>query len=502
MVASIKPHRDEIGLADGQMLIDGQWVAAAGEQVWDHRHPATGEDVASFPVASAADVDLAVSAARRAFDEGPWPKARANERIRVLRRVADLVRSRGDELLKLQALDNSVPLSFGGVYGMSSAMVADVFDHHAGWVDKLAGETLPPYQGGDHLVMTLREPVGVVGAIVPWNAPLLLAAQKIAPALAAGCTIVVKPSEYATFAVLRLARLIEEAGLPPGVLNVVTGPGEPTGEALINHPMVNKLSFTGSRAVGRRIVAASADGFKRVSLELGGKSPALVFADADVSSAAAITMGTVTLGLSGQVCLAQTRALVHRDVADEFLSMAEMIGGMVSYGNPFDPAVTSSPLINTRQLDRVLGLIAQGEAEGARLVCGGTRGDGDLAAGNFVAPTLFTDVSNDMAIAREEIFGPVLSVIPFSDEDEAVRIANDTQYGLAATVWTSDIKRAIRVTKAVRAGTVGINGYQLEPNAAFGGYRQSGLGREGGRPAIEAYTELKTVLLPFTDEMM
>jgi aldehyde dehydrogenase (NAD+) len=502
MVASIKPHRDEVGLADAEILIDGQWTAALAGQTWNHRHPATGEDVASFPVAAAQDVDLAVRAARRAFDEGPWPRAPAGERIRVLRRIAGLVREHGDELLRLQALDNSVPLSFGGVYGMSSAMVADVFDHHAGWVDKLAGETLPPYQGGDHLVMTLREPVGVVGAIVPWNAPLLLAAQKLAPALAAGCTIVVKPSEYATFAVLRLARLIEEAGLPPGVLNVVTGPGDPTGEALITHPLVDKLSFTGSRRVGRRIVQASADGFKRVSLELGGKSPALIFADADVGSAAAITMGTVTLGLSGQVCLAQTRALVHRDVTDEFLSMAEMIGGMASYGNPFDPAVTSSPLINTRQLERVLGLIAQGQAEGARLVCGGTRSEGDLAAGNFVAPTLFTDVTNDMSIAREEIFGPVLSVIPFADEDEAVRIANDTEYGLAATVWTSDIKRAMRMTKAIRAGTVGINGYQLEPHAAFGGYRQSGLGREGGRPAIESYTELKTVLLPFTEEMM
>ncbi len=331
--------------------------------------------------------------------------------------------------------------------------MADVFDHHAGWVDKLAGETLPPYQGGDHMVLTLREPVGVVGAVIPWNAPLLLFAQKVAPALAAGCTIVAKPSEYATFAVLRLAALIEEAGLPAGVLNIVTGPGEPAGDALINHPMVDKLSFTGSRAVGRKIIAASAEGFKRVSLELGGKSPALVFADADVSTAAAITMGTVTLGLSGQVCLAQTRALVQRDVADEFLSMSEMIGG-------------------------------------------------DLAAGNFVAPTLFTDVSNDMSIAREEIFGPVLSVIPFSDEEEAVRIANDTDYGLAATVWTSDIKRAMRMTKAIRAGTVGINGYQLEPHAAFGGFRQSGIGREGGRGAIEAYTEVKTVLLPFTDEMM
>jgi len=502
MVASIKPHRDELGLADGLMLIDGRWTAAESGRTWDHRHPATGEDVASFAIAEAEDVDLAVRAARRAFDEGPWPRARAAERIRVLRRIADLVRENGDELLKLQALDNSVPLTFGGVYGMSSAMVADVFDHHAGWVDKLAGETLPPYQGGDHLVMTLREPVGVVGAIVPWNAPLLLTAQKLAPALAAGCTIVLKPSEYATFSVLRLVKLLEEAGVPAGVINVVTGPGEPTGDALINHPMVNKLSFTGSRAVGRKIIEASASGFKRVSLELGGKSPALVFADADVSSAAMITMGTVTLGLSGQVCLAQTRALVHRDVADEFLATSEMIAGMVSYGNPFDPAVTSSPLINTRQLDRVLGLIAKGQAEGARLVSGGNRGEGELAAGNFVAPTLFTDVTNDMTIAREEIFGPVLSVIPFSDEEEAVRIANDTEYGLAATVWTSDVKRAMRMTKAIRAGTVGINGYQLEPNAAFGGYGQSGIGREGGRPSIEAYTELKTVMLPFTEEMM
>jgi aldehyde dehydrogenase (NAD+) len=213
-------------------------------------------------------------------------------------------------------------------------------------------------------------------------------------------------------------------------------------------------------------------------------------------------MGTVTLGLSGQVCLAQTRALVHRDKVDEFNAMAEMIAGMVNYGNPFDPAVTSSPLINTRQLDRVLNLIGKGQEEGARLVCGGTRGDGELAAGNFVAPTLFTDVNNDMTIAREEIFGPVLSVMPFADEEEALKIANTTEYGLAATVWTSDIKRALRMTKALRAGTVGINGYGLEPHAAFGGYQQSGIGREGGRTAIEAYTEVKTVLIPTTDEMM
>ncbi len=502
MVASIKPHRDEIGLGDGLMLIDGAWSPAQDGQTWSHLHPATGEQVASFPIAGPADVDRAVRAARRAFDEGPWPRTRAGDRIRVLRRIADLVRDHGDELLALQALDNSVPLTFGSVYATSAGFVADVFDHHAGWVDKLAGETLPPYQGGDHLVMTLREPVGVVGAIIPWNAPILLFAQKVAPALAAGCTIVVKPSEYATFAVLRLARLIEEAGVPAGVLNIVTGPGEPTGDALINHPMIEKLSFTGSRAVGRKIMAAAAGTFKRVSLELGGKSPALIFADADVGTAAAITMGTVTLGLSGQVCLAQTRALVQREVAEEFLASAEMIGGMASYGNPFDPAVTASPLINTRQVDRVLGLIERGQAEGARLVCGGGRAEGELAAGNFITPTLFTEVSNDMSIAREEIFGPVLSVIPFTDEAEAVRIANDTEYGLAATVWTADLKRGIRLARSIRAGTVGVNGYQLEPHAAFGGYRQSGLGREGGREAIESYTELKTVLLPFTDEMM
>ena len=296
----------------------------------------------------------------------------------MLRTIANLVREHADELLRLQALDNSVPLSFGEIYAVSSAFVADVFDHHAGWADKLAGETLPPFQGGDHMVLTLREPVGVVGAVIPWNAPLVLFAQKVAPALAAGLhhraqALGVRhvrgaPAGQADRRGIRAAGRRAERGHRAR---------RPVRQALISHPMLDKLSFTGSRAVGQKVMMAAATGCKRVSLELGGKSPSVVFADADIGTAAAVTMGTVTLGLSGQVCAAQTRALVQRDAIDEFLATAELIGTMVSYGNPFDPEVTSAPLINARQLDRVLGLIARGQEEGARLVCGGGRAEGD-----------------------------------------------------------------------------------------------------------------------------
>ncbi|HEV8557569.1 MAG TPA: aldehyde dehydrogenase family protein [Actinophytocola sp.] len=503
MTLTLKAHRDEIGLKDGQLLVAGTWRAAADGATWTHQHPATGEAIGEFPVATVSDVDAAVRAARTAFDEGPWPHARAGERIRLLHRYAESLRQHADELRALQALDNGIPLSFGGIYAPSVDCAADVFDHHAGWVDKVGGQTLPPYQGGDHLAMTFREPIGVVAAILPWNAPFLLFAQKVAPALAAGCTIVLKPSEYCTFSVLRQVELLLEAGLPDGVINVVTGPGDPTGEALITHPLVDKISFTGSRAVGKRIVEASAGTLKRVSLELGGKSPTLVFPDApDVGLAAMTTMGTVTMGLSGQACVAHTRALVHRDVYDQFLGAAEMLAGMITYGDPFEASVLASPLINTRQLERVLGFIERAQEGGARLVTGGTRPDGDLAAGNFVRPTVFADVDNGMEIAREEVFGPVLAVVPFTDEDEAVRLANDTEYGLGAGVYTTDARRAFRLARRLRAGTIGINGFQIEPHLPFGGFKQSGLGREGGQSAFEAYTELKTVLMPLTDEMM
>jgi aldehyde dehydrogenase (NAD+) len=493
MVLSIKARRDETGLGDGQLLVDGVWRPARSGRTWTHTHPATGEEVAAFAVAGPEDVDDAVRAARRAFDESPWPRMRAGERVRLLHRVAGLVREHSAELLALQALDNGVPVSFGATYALSTDCVADIFDHHAGWIDKLGGETLPGYQGGEHLVMTLREPIGVVAAVIPWNGPLLLAAQKIAPALAAGCTVVLKPSEYATFSALRLVRLIEEAGLPAGVLNVVTGPGDPTGDALINHPMVDKISFTGSRGVGRRVMLAAADGFKRVSLELGGKSPALVFPDAEIYAAAATTMGTVTLGLSGQACVAQSRALVHRDVYDDFLAVAEGMTAMVSYGDPFDPMTTASPLINPRQLDRVLGYIARGQEDGARLVCGGERGDGDLAAGNFVTPALFADVANDMTIAREEIFGPVLTILGAKDEAEAVKIANDTPYGLAGYVTGDTVESARRVGRQIRAGNVNLQGVPNERTAPFGGYKQSGNGREWGKYGLEEYLEAKAV---------
>lgn len=500
MSLTVLGERDRLGVKPGRLFINGEWSDALGGETWDHVNPATNEVVTTIAVADAKDVDRAVHAARRAFDEGPWPHLHAKERKRIMQRIVSLITDHGEELNRLQSLENGLPVSFSSMPVVSSEMAAGIFDHHAGWIDKICGLTYPSYEpgptGSDVQVMSLREPVGVVAAVIPWNAPLMLFAQKVAPALATGCTVVLKPSEYASLTSLRVAELLEEAGLPPGVFNLVLGFGDPTGEALITHREVDKVTFTGSRAVGQHILAASGDGVKRVTLELGGKSPSLIFEDAEsVEGAAMMAMGNVTMGLSGQGCVCQTRSLVQRSVYDQFVESAAGLASMVTMGDPFDPATTSGPIINKRQLDRVMGFIERAPKEGARLVTGGDRPGGDLAGGNFVNPTLFADVDASMSVTRDEIFGPVLVAMPFDTEEEAVKLANDTTYGLGAGVFTKDVGRAMRMAKAVRAGTVGVNTYTVMPNAPFGGYKTSGLGREGGWGSIEAFTEVKSIVI-------
>ena len=500
MTMTVLDVRDRLGVQPGKLLIDGAWCDSSDGGTWEQTNPATNETVTAFAIGSKDDVDRAVRAARRAFDEGPWPRLTARARKAALQRIITLITEHGDELNHLQSLENGMPITFSSMAAVSSDMAAGIFDHHAGWIDKICGSTYPTYEpsptGSEVQMLTFREPVGVVAAIIPWNAPMMLFAQKVAPALATGCTVVLKPSEYAVLTSLRLAQLLQEADLPPGVINVVPGPGDPTGEALITHPLVDKVTFTGSRGVGRRILEASGQGVKRVTLELGGKSPSIVFPDApSVEGAAMIAMGMVSMGISGQGCVCQTRSLVHRSIYDQFLESAASMAGMVKFGSPFDAETTSGPIINLRQLDRVMGFIDRAPTEGARLVVGGDRPNGELSQGNFVNPTLFADVDGTMSVTREEVFGPVLVAMPFEDEDEAIRLANDTDYGLGAGVYTSDIARAFRVAKAVRAGTVGINEYAVMPNAPFGGYKTSGLGREGGWDSITAFTEVKTVVV-------
>ncbi|MGP8059973.1 MAG: aldehyde dehydrogenase family protein [Acidimicrobiales bacterium] len=500
MTMTVLKERDRLGVRPGRLFIDGAWADATDGATFDQVNPATNEVVTTFALGTVADVDRAVRAARVAFDEGPWPRLHAKDRKAILGRLVELITRNGDELNRLQTLENGMPIAFSSMSVVSSAMAAAVFDHHAGWIDKICGQTFPSYEasptGADVQVLSFREPVGVVAAVIPWNAPMMLFAQKVAPALATGCTVVLKPSEFAVLTSIRLTELIEEAGVPPGVFNLVTGTGDPTGETLVTHPGVDKVTFTGSRAVGQRILAASGNGIKRVTLELGGKSPSIIFEDAtSVSGAAMMAMGMVSMGISGQGCVCQTRSLVQRNVYDEFVESASGLASMVTFGDPFDPATTSGAIINQRQLDRILGFIDQAPKDGARLVVGGDRPGGDLAQGNFVNPTLFADVDNTMSVTREEVFGPVLVAMPFDDEDEAIRLANDTDYGLGAGVYTTNIARGLRVAKAVRAGTVGINEYTVMPNTPFGGYKSSGLGREGGWGSIEAFTEVKSVIV-------
>ncbi len=491
---SIRPVCESLGVTSNKFLIDGQWVDPGGDRSIPHFNPATNERTADIPLADPEEVDRAIKAARKAFDEGPWPKMKAAERTKVLLRIADLFEKHADELTRLQTLDNAVPHGLCVAVNFTGELGAKIFRHHAGWIDKITGETYPQFETDVPMkFITVREPVGVTVGITPWNAPLLQFPEKVAPALAAGCTILMKSSELAPHASTRMAELVQEADLPPGVFQYLTGDGI-TGDAMTHHDGVEKICFTGSRAVGEHIQTVAAKGLKRVTLELGGKSAAMVFPDVpDLKAASFQVMSMMSMFLSGQVCSTTSRALVHKDIYDDFVKYAEEQTQNVKFGDPFDPATTSSPIISRKQLDKVADYSKIGSDE-ADLVFGGDRPGGDLSAGNWFNPTLFRNVPQDATIAQEEIFGPVLSVIPFETEEEAIAIANNSKYGLSSGVYTGSPGRAWRVAQALRTGTVGINGYAFMPNSPFGGFKASGIGREGGFTSIEAFTELKTVM--------
>jgi aldehyde dehydrogenase (NAD+) len=494
MSFSVLPIRDQLGIRPGRLFIDGKW-RAEGEGRFDQIHPTTNEVVTSIAEAGVSAVNDAVAAARKAYDEGPWRRMGARERRIQLQRVTSGILENAEELAQLLSMDNGLPIRYSRASRLSPRNVADVFEHYIGWIDKINGDTYPRYTDEDNMqFMSFREPVGVVAAIVPFNAVLLSLVVKLAPALACGNTVVIKPSELTNLATLRLAEIIAEADLPPGVFNIVTG-GPVTGGTLSSHPDVDKVSFTGSPAVGEKILSVSGRNMKRVTLELGGKSAALVFPDArSVEAAASSLMGLCSNFLSGQVCTTPTRALVHRSIVDEFLHHAQTQVATIRRGSPFEEATTSAPIISKRQLSRIMDYIEAGKSEGGKLVFGGDRPAGDLSGGNWVNPALFI-TNNKAKIAREEIFGPVLCVIPFDTEEEAIAMANDSEYGLSGGIYTTDLSRAFRVAREVHTGSIGINGYTAIPSAPMGGVKRSGIGREGGWSTIEEFTELKTVML-------
>jgi acyl-CoA reductase-like NAD-dependent aldehyde dehydrogenase len=473
----------------GKLLIDGKWTDGAGKP-FETVNPATGEPLTQVAEATRQDVDLAVAAARKAFEDlnGPWRKMSASERGKVLWRVADLVEKNIDELAELETLDNGKPI-FESRY-VDMPMVADVFRYYAGWATKIHGETVNTFNNA--FTYTLREPVGVVGAIVAWNFPLLLASWKLGPALACGNTVVLKPAEQTPLTALRFGELALEAGLPAGVLNIVTG-GPETGAALVQHPGVDKVAFTGSTSVGKEIMRNAAGSLKRVTLELGGKSPNIVFADSSIDSAVKGALNGIFYG-KGEVCCAGSRLFVEKKVEDEFLTKLLEFSKKLKLGDPLDPKTRLGAIVSEKQMNTVLGYIEAGKAEGAKLLSGGKRASVNGDHGYFIEPTIFGGVKNDMKIAQEEIFGPVLATLSFDDIDEVAELANKNVYGLAAAIWTNDIRKAHQLSRRLKAGTVWINTYGVMDAALpFGGYKQSGFGRELGMHAIEHYTELETV---------
>jgi aldehyde dehydrogenase (NAD+)/phenylacetaldehyde dehydrogenase len=470
---------------DPKLWIDNREAPALEGETFDTMNPATGEKLAALPRGRREDVDVAVRSASRACPA--WARLDPNERARILWKAGELVMSRLEELARLEVLDTGKPIANARLIDVPRT--ADTFFYFSGWATKLGGETIPVR--GPFLNYTLREPLGVIGAIVPWNFPLLLAARKIAPALAVGNTVVVKPPEEASLSTLLLASILAEAGLPPGVVNVVTGFGEEAGAALVEHPEVAKISFTGGTETGKLIMRAAASTLKRVSLELGGKSPNIVFADADVPAAAAAASGAAFYN-QGELCTAGSRLLVDRSVHDQVLEVVAAGARALVPGDPLDPTTKMGPLISAEHRDKVAHYIRTGESEGARRVAGAEAPR--AGAGYFVDPTVFAGVAEKMKIAREEIFGPVLSVIPFDGIEEAARIAEATEFGLAAGVWTRDIAKAHALAARLRAGTVWINTYnRFDAASPYGGYKHSGFGRENGRAVLDELTQVKSV---------
>ncbi|RWP21698.1 MAG: aldehyde dehydrogenase family protein [Mesorhizobium sp.] len=475
-----------------KMFVDGAWVDACSGRTMETRNPATGAVIATVPHGDRQDVDLAVAAARRAFD-GPWSRYKPYERQVLLLSIADLFEKHWEEISRSDTTDMGMPI----VRTLANRnRVIGMLRYYAGMATSLHGETIENSLPGEIVSFTRKEPVGVVGAIIPWNAPTAASIWKIGPALATGCTVVLKPSEEAPLTPLLIADIMNEAGVPPGVVNILTGTGAEAGAALAEHMGVDKIVFTGSTATGQSIVRASAGNLKRVSLELGGKSPVIVCADADLDKAVPVAAMSVFAN-SGQICIAGSRLFVERSVHDEFVERLATYAKGLRIGDGIDPATEIGPLVSEKQLQRVASYLEAGTAEGATLVTGGQRlMEGALAAGNFVAPTVFADVSDDMRIAREEIFGPVISALPFATLDEAVERANNTPYGLAAGVFTRNVATAHQLSRKIRAGSVWVNTYHaIDPAVPFGGYKMSGYGREGGAEHLDEYLNTKGVFI-------
>ncbi|SUE15532.1 betaine-aldehyde dehydrogenase [Rhodococcus gordoniae] len=472
-----------------KLFIGGEWVAPSTDERLEVFSPATEERVGSVPVAGPKDVDAAVAAARRAFDDGPWPRTSPAERAQVLAKAVALIEERNDEIAAVLGSELGQPGPSVQMVQMTPAL--GTLNFYAGLADSF--NWVEERVGSFGRTRVTREPVGVVAAVIAWNVPLFLCANKIAPALLAGCSVVLKPAPEAPLAVNLVAEIFTEAGLPEGVLSVVPG-GADTGESLVSHPDIDKITFTGSTAVGKHIGEIAARNLKRCSLELGGKSAAIVLEDADLDSTVAMLVMSGLIN-TGQACVGQTRILAPRSRYDE---VVEKVAGATAFfpvGPPGDEAAQIGPLISAKQRDRVEGYIAKGTEEGARVVIGGGR-PAHLDKGYFVEPTIFADVDNSMTIAREEIFGPVICVIPYDSVDEAVKIANDSDYGLAGSVYTTDVEKGLEIASRVRTGTYGINWYAFDPGSPFGGFKNSGIGRENGPEGLEAFCELKSVLYP------